>query len=317
MKDIDFIACGYPSIDRIIKLDSNPCICKTSTIMNDDNSVPYYGGCNVNIAYVGSKFGLNASLMMKVGRDFASSGYKGFLENGGVDLSGIEIVNEANTSSSYLVINPSGEHVTMFYPGAMDTKYKGSLNEDAVKRAKFGVITVGNPEYNIEFANLCKKNNVPLVFGMKCDFRAFTKEILNELMKSSEIVVMNEGEKAEIERIFNLESITELFKDSITKIIIVTKGSEGSEINYLENEEVKLISVPVAVPDRIVDTTGVGDAYLAGFLIGYVKGKNIEKCGRLGSVISSFVIEKMGCLTNIPNEADVLERYRVNYGEEF
>jgi adenosine kinase len=58
-----------------------------------------------------------------------------------------------------------------------------------------------------------------------------------------------------------------------------------------------------------VDTTGSGDAFMAGFLYGYLKGRNIKDCCSLGSVLSSFIIEKVGCTTNAPTEQKFLERF--------
>ncbi|WP_027624253.1 PfkB family carbohydrate kinase [Clostridium lundense] len=317
MKDIDFTAVGYPSIDRIIKTATCPCFCKTSIITNADNNTPYFGGCNVNVAYLGSAFNLKTALAMNVGKDFESSGFKSFLEDEEVVLDCVNEIKEDVTSCTYLITNPDGEHITLFYQGAMDTKYQVNLNEDTIKRSKYGIITVGNPKHNIEFANLCKKHNVPMVLGMKCDFKSFTVEIIDQIIKGCEILVMNESEKLELEKALNMKDITEAFKNNVTKIIIVTKGASGSEIYQYKNGEVKKYIIPVAKPKAVVDTAGVGDAYLSGFMVAYINGKDIEQCGRLGAVLSSFIIEKMGCLTNVPSEEELMKRYKDNYKEEF
>lgn len=315
MKNIDFTAVGYPSIDRIIKIDRDVCAGQTSIVINKDNFMQHYGGCNVNIAYLASRFGLKTGLMMNVGNDFESSGFKEFLLDGNVMLDGIKEINADITSCSYLIENPEGEHITLFYPGAMHTKYSVMLNEDVIKRSKYGVITVGNPEYNLEFAKLCKKNNVPMVFGMKCDFNSLNKNVLSELISGCEILVMNQGERKEIERIYHLDDITDILKNIITKIIIVTKGSDGSRI-YFKQKGIRHVDIPVAKPKKVVDTAGVGDAYLAGFLLGYSQGKTVEQCGRIGAVLSSFIIEKTGCLTNVPTIKELKERYRTNFEED-
>lgn len=317
MKDIDFTAVGYPSIDRIIKTATCPCFCQTSIVTNADNNTPYFGGCNVNVAYLGSAFNLNTALAMNVGADFESSGFKGFLEDKKVILDCVNIIEQDVTSCTYLITNPDGEHITLFYQGAMDTKYEVNLNEDIIKRSKYGVITVGNPKHNIQFAKLCRKHNVPMVLGMKCDFKSFTVEIIDEIIKGCEILVMNESEKIELQKALNMTDITETFKNNVTKIIIVTKGCSGSEIYEYRDGQVKKYAIPIAKPEAVVDTAGVGDAYLAGFMIGYIDGKNIEKCGKLGATLSSFIIEKMGCLTNVPTREELMKRYRDNYKEEF
>lgn len=316
MKNIDIITAGYPSVDRIIKTSTCPCFCQTSIVTNADNNYPYFGGCNVNIAYLASCMGLKTAIAMQVGNDFESLGFKEFLEKVNVDLSGVNIIQEDTTSSSYLITNPEGEHITLFYPGAMDQKYSFKIDEELIKNSKYGIITVGNPKYNIEFSRLCRKHKVPMILGMKCDFKSFTVEILKDIISGCEILVMNESERKELEKAFKLGDIKEFFNNGITKIIIITKGSNGSEVHHFQNRSTSCYQIPIARPDMVTDTAGVGDAYLAGFMAGYINGKNIEKCGRMGSVLSSFIIEKMGCMTNMPSMNELNSRYKSNYGEE-
>jgi sugar/nucleoside kinase (ribokinase family) len=49
-----------------------------------------------------------------------------------------------------------------------------------------------------------------------------------------------------------------------------------------------------AVADKVIDTTGAGDYFAAGFLAGYAKGYDLEKCGKLGSIMASRVIGIVG-----------------------
>ena len=64
-----------------------------------------------------------------------------------------------------------------------------------------------------------------------------------------------------------------------------------------------------AVLVESVDPTGAGDAYKAGFLVALVKGFPLEICGRVGSVTASFVVEQIGCQTNLPDWERMKERY--------
>lgn len=316
IKDIDLIAVGYPSLDRIIKLEETPSIGITSIIQNSDNSKIYYGGCNVNIAYLGSKLGLSTLPMMRVGCDFESSGFEKFLKDAGIGFEGIHKVENEVTSNTYLIENEEGHHITLFYPGAMDNRYESTIDKNIVRRSKYGVITVGNTEYNRKFLEVCRDENIPVVFGMKCDFKAFPLEILREFLFNSEIVFTNEGERKEIEKCLQLGSINELIEKGLAKCVVVTKGTDGSEIIYLDNDVIVSKHINIAKADRVVDSSGVGDAYMTGFIYGLTKEKSYEEAGRIGAVVSSFIIEEMGCLTNIPNLDQIQNRYKLNYGED-
>ncbi len=313
-KDIDIIAVGYPSLDRIVKIYGDPEFGKTSTIKNSDNQKIYYGGCNVNVAFLCSKLNLVSMPMMRVGDDFESSGYEDFLSDANVLLDGVEKIQSEYTSNTYLIENESGEHITLFNFGAMDDKYEVKLNEDLIKRAKYGIITIGSLAYNSKFADLCVKNNVPIIFGMKWHYDVLNEETLQKLLTQSQIIFMNESEEKEIIESLKLSKITDLLQSKYTKCLIITKGKQGSKIIYEDDKTIIVKEVPIVKPEKVIDTTGAGDAYLSGFVYGLINNKPYEECGRIGATISSYVIEAMGAITNAPTEKQLEKRHN-NYKE--
>jgi sugar/nucleoside kinase (ribokinase family) len=66
--------------------------------------------------------------------------------------------------------------------------------------------------------------------------------------------------------------------------------------------------IPAAKARTIVDTTGAGDAFRAGFYAGLYRKRELRDCARLGAATASFVIEERGSLTNIPSWESVEER---------
>lgn len=313
IKDIDIVVAGYPSLDRIIKVKDNPRFGITSIVQNCDNGQVNYGGCSINIAYLGARLGLSTLPVLRVGCDYEGVGLKEFLQNGGVNTEGITVVNDDYTSNCYLIENSDGNHITLFYPGAMDKKYYKEINGELLEKAKYAVITVGCLEENWDFLKAAKKTGTPIVTGMKCDFEAFPEEFLRELLYSSYIIFANEGEQKEIEGKYNLSHISELLETGNAGVIVITKGCNGSEIYYMEDNKLIKKTVSIAKPDKIKDSTGVGDAYITGFLYGLTKGKSFEECGQYGAVASSFIIEEMGCLSGIPTIKNYENRVIENY----
>jgi sugar/nucleoside kinase (ribokinase family) len=74
------------------------------------------------------------------------------------------------------------------------------------------------------------------------------------------------------------------------EVAVVTCGAKGSVIAR-GDEVVRVAAHPV---DQVVDTTGAGDLYAAGFLFGFTRDRSLEACGRLGSVAASAVIGHTG-----------------------
>ena len=304
----EVITSGYVSMDHIVKLDRPAKVGFTSLIENKTCADICYGGCSVNIAYNLCKIGVNSMPIMRVGDDYNRIGFKKFLEDAGISLEATEIIPDERTSVCYLLQDNEGQHITLFYPGAMNGKFAHPLPEKIFDGVKLAVICVGSKEDNEFFLEMCKKKSIPIVFSMKGDMNAFPKEFLQELLEYSTIIATNEIERATIESIFGM-NMEDLLREANCTRLITTLGSDGSMCTYLKDGKVVRDSVPICTYGACVDTTGCGDAYLTGFLYGYLRGYNPKECAMLGSVHASFIIEKEGCCTAAPDEAAFLARY--------
>ena len=147
----DIVTSGYISLDRIIKTKSTVRYGYTSIIENSDNAKIYYGGCQTNIAYLTAKLGLKSLPIIRVGEvDYKETGFGEYLKSVGVCLDAIEVIPNETTSNCYLVADSNNNHITIFYPGAMDGKYAGDLKDEFFENTQLGVLTVGSYEDNVE-----------------------------------------------------------------------------------------------------------------------------------------------------------------------
>jgi fructokinase len=113
----------------------------------------------------------------------------------------------------------------------------------------------------------------------------FFKLLINDL----NILIGNETEVNELMQKNNLlDSINELKK--IDKIIIITRSKNGS-VAILNNEITNCESVKV---EKILDLTGAGDLFAAGFFKEYLNNSDIKKCLNTGSKLAAQVIQKIG-----------------------
>jgi ribokinase len=89
--------------------------------------------------------------------------------------------------------------------------------------------------------------------------------------------------------------------DEGVRIVAVKLGPRGCYVT--DGKEEHLIP---RFPAKVVDTTGAGDAFCAGFLYGLVKNKNLVRCGRLGNFVASKCIQKVGARAGLPYQIDLL-----------
>ncbi|RRD95693.1 carbohydrate kinase family protein [Clostridiales bacterium COT073_COT-073] len=305
---IDVLTSGYVSMDHIIKIDKPAQVGFTSLVTNKSNTNIYYGGCSVNIAYALCRLGIPAMPILRVGSDYEENGFKRFLEEGQVSLQGTEVLPNEVTSTCYLIQDNNNDHITIFYPGAMDGQYARPLPDSLFENLKLAVMTVASRPDNEEFFGKCIKHNVPIAFGMKDDFDAFPQDFLKQLLTSSKIIFMNQAEKEIIEKIYGYTDVTELFAAGKAEIIVTTLGKDGS-ICYLKHKNgVIKKEIPIYPLEEIVDATGSGDAYISGFIYGYLNGYEPDDCCKFGSAMAYFVLQKEGCCTNLPTVQELKDK---------
>jgi sugar/nucleoside kinase (ribokinase family) len=114
-------------------------------------------------------------------------------------------------------------------------------------------------------------------------------ELLAFIEASADIVLANEGELGALFETDDFDAAAARLA-GLVEIAAVTRGAEGSVI-ISGDQRVSVAAYPV---DKVVDTTGAGDQYAAGFLLGVARGLTLEQSGRLGSLAASEVIAHWG-----------------------
>jgi adenosine kinase len=92
--------------------------------------------------------------------------------------------------------------------------------------------------------------------------------------------------------------------------VVVTRGEKGATIA----SGGRAVSIPAVPPRRIVDPTGVGDAFRGGFMKGLAAGAPYEVCGRLGSVAATYALEHMGGSSHAYTLDEFVARYEASFG---
>ena len=104
-----------------------------------------------------------------------------------------------------------------------------------------------------------------------------------------DILFGNEDELRALYEVDDLDAAVARVREHC-ELVVVTTGAEGSLV-ITPDEIVKVAAEPVA---RVLDTTGAGDLYAAGFLFGYTHGRELAECGRIGSIAAAEVISHVG-----------------------
>jgi len=295
---------GYPSLDWIYLIDRIPEVEQTARILNRP-AHPAPGGCAANIAVACVRLGLRAGVVTVIGADSLGRTYVGALKAAGVDTRGITIAPGERSPHCLLLIDQEGHHLTFYDPGFSERKRLSFRIPGHWERGiKMGVITVGPPALIRKAATWFQRHRIPMLWSLKGDPKAWPDSMLNWLAQHSQLIIMNDMEAIWLQEALQVRSWDALLAGSV-RAIAITMGSHGSRV--LDHQGWKLI--PAVPPRRLVDPTGAGDAFTAGFLWGWVHGLPPERCARVGAVVASFALEAWGAQQGLPTLFQVKDRY--------
>ncbi|MEM8996611.1 MAG: carbohydrate kinase family protein [Acidobacteriota bacterium] len=264
------------------------------------------GGCAGNIAYTMALLGHTPRIVAAAGSDFDD--YGAWLEKHGVDLGAIAIHDDIATASCFITADQSDNTITGFFPGAMGRAGDLSVVERAGATASAVIIAPDDPAAMSRHCRECREASLPFIFDPSFQVTAMDGDALREAAQGAALLVVNDYEFAVFEKKTGVSG-DRVF--DLVDMAIVTLGGEGSKILRRGEDD---ILIPAASIAELVEPTGAGDAYRAGFVAGWQRGFDLEVCGRMGSVASAFVVEKNGPQAHSYTRREFAERYAANFG---
>ena len=147
-----------------------------------------------------------------------------------------------------------------------------------------------------------------MLFDPSFQVTAMDGESLTAAAAGAAMLVVNDYEHAVFEKKTGKQG--EAIFD-LVDMVVVTLGGDGSKILRRGTDDIR---IPPAEISGLVDPTGAGDAFRAGFVAGLMRGHELEVCGRMGSVTSAYVVEQSGTQSHAYTGEDFEARYAENFG---
>ncbi len=255
------------------------------------------GGSAGNTMACFASFGGKGAYIGKVANDKLGDVFAHDTRAIGVHFDSHPLIGGKPTAQCLILVTPDAHRTMNTYLGASTQITEEDVREDLIADAQVTYLEgylFDEPKAKAAFfkaADLVKKHNRKLALTLSDPFCVvrhrddFKKLVENHV----DILFANEQELRELTQISDTEQAVTAIRGQC-EIIAVTLGDKGSAIVTTD----KTFRIAPIAPKQLVDTTGAGDAYAAGFLFGLTEGKDLSECGRLGSLAASEVISHMG-----------------------
>ena len=263
------------------------------------------GGCAPNIAYTLALLGERPRLMAAAGEDFPE--YRQWLEAAGVDTSLVVQIPGKFTASFFCSTDLENNQIASFYTGAMADS--GQLSFRTAGETALAIISPNDPGAMMQYAEECRTLGIAYIFdpGQQCT--RMTGDELKDGIVGAHLVICNDYE---FELIRQKTGFSEGDVLAQAKSLVITRGEDGSSVYLSSGERVDVAAIP---PHRIVDPTGVGDAYRGGLMKGMALRLPYETCARMGSVAAAYALEHLGGQSHSYTFDEFTRRYEQHFGK--
>jgi sugar/nucleoside kinase (ribokinase family) len=274
------------------------------------------GGDALNVAVSCRKLGNEVGFVGKIGNDDKGAFLQKKMVEEGLDTTGLKIDPHSSTSSVIVLIRDNGARNFLYEGGANNAFTIDDINLSLLDtyRAVYIGGTFMLPGFDGLGASLLLKEarTRGLITAMDVTYDASGQwmNIIEPSLKYVDYFMPSIGEARELTGKHDVESMAkELIRCGVSHVII-KMGKEGI---YIKSDEISRIVPPYDV--QVVDTTGAGDAFVAGFLTGLNKGMNISQSADVGQAAAAQCIQSIGSTTGMRNLTETLQFIKT-YGEQ-
>jgi sugar/nucleoside kinase (ribokinase family) len=272
------------------------------------------GGDALNAAVNMAKLGLRVGLAGRVGCDMMGDFLLREAARHGVNTDLVVKAKNVSTSTSIVLVEECGERHFAYYGRANDSLAPGDIDEKALREAR--IVHVGSA---MALAGLDGPGLAELFRKAKAAGALTSMDVtwdssgrwlakIDEALHFTDIFMPSLAEARLIAGKDSPEEMERFFRGYGLRALAVKLGSEGCFVTDFRDRH----AIPAFRVPGVLDTTGAGDAFAAGFLAGTVRGMGLRDRGVLGSAVAAQCVTQVGATAGTKNWEETMEFIRNN-----
>ena len=251
------------------------------------------GGSVANSIVGLSQLGNKVGFIGKVSADEFGTKYEEGLKKENVEYFYSKKKEKLPTGKCLILVTPDSERTMCTFLGTAGKINENDVSSDAIKKSEIIFLEgylwdEGEPKKAFDKA-INNANKVAMSLSDQFCVDRHKPHFLELVKNKLDIIFANEQEMTSLIEAKNFEEVIN-FSKQINKLLVVTRGEKGAVA--IQGEEV--IETSVEKNLKILDLTGAGDLFAAGFLHGYINKLSTKQCLEKGTQMSSRVIQQIG-----------------------
>jgi len=277
-RPLDLLVVAHVNVDRLIEVAELPDVDRTVPIVRQSTTL---GGPAANVARVAAEAGLAVGVAGRIGPEFPRP-FAAELDAAGVDRRGLEIVPGTTTPTCFIVHDARGRQTTLIDQGPMGSAARAKLPLRSLARAGWVHLGTGDPEYLRRIQRWVRAHGGRAAVdpAQEIHYR-WSPGPFRTFVADAEILFGNRAEIARAMALTGVRRPADLTR--LVPLVVETRGALGA-VAYFRGGSVR---VPAVGARRYSDPTGAGDAFRAGFYVGWLRGRPLAAALRSGAEASS------------------------------
>jgi ribokinase len=305
MNGLDVVSFGALNVDQLYLVNK---IAKEDDESHIFNLKESFGGSASNTIIGLSRLGLKTGFIGKVAKDSAGMFLLKNLENEGVDTAGVTVSEVGRSGKVLGFVDKEGQRALYVDPGVNDLIKIYEIPRNYLSTLKvlhLSSFVGGSKKAQEKFLN-----EIPDDLIISLDpGRIYAErglDYLKNILKHTNILLLNQKELKLLTLKENktLQDQTKILLD-LVDIVVVKLGENGCYVT--DGKESHLVK---SFKTKCVDSTGAGDAFNAGFLYGFIKHKSLKKSCKIGNLVASCCIEKLGAIDGLPDTSKLIYKMK-------
>ena len=300
MTRFDIVGFGALNVDMLFKVNR---IAKAEEESFIEDYTEACGGSAANTMVGLARLGCKVGFIGKVANDREGKMQIDCFNTEGVDTSGIIQAKHGKSGVVLGFVDKKGARALYINSGANDTIEPREIKWDYVSQTKFLHLSsfVGEKSLRTQTKLLSSlPSDVKISFDPGSVYAQKGFAAIEPIIRNSYVLMPNAVELELLTGEANYCKGADLLIEMGVKIAAVKLGSKGC---YITDGRERLRIEPYRV--KVVDTTGAGDAFCAGFLYGLINNKSLYECGQLGNFVASRSVTAMGARAGLPYAKDL------------